>query len=156
MFWQSSRSYNYWCFYLFIINNVQIVGGQNETEQQMSQRTAKETVSPWQTQQQSFHCFEGHSLFSVRVTQSYKASFCLENSLPYNFYLDISQEKAEAEEKLMCLKLLFCRPRRCFSKQKHQPLKPDNLSSVPRVHRGRRADSLRAALAPPTSTITTA
>lgn len=137
MFRQSSRSYNYWCFYLFIINNVQIVGGQNETEQQMSQRTAKETMSPWQTQQPKFPLL-WRLLFS----------------LPYNFYLDISQEKTEAEEKLMCLKLLFCRPRRCFSKQKHQALKPDNLSSVPRVHWGRRAASLRAALTTPTSTMT--
>lgn len=88
--------------------------GQNETEQQLSQRTAEEMVVPWQTEKPKFLLFpRSHSMFGCT---SYKASFCLENNLPYDFYPDISQEKAEAEEKLMCLKLLVCRPRRCFSK----------------------------------------
>lgn len=53
---------------LLVLLFIQIVGGQNETEQQMFQRTAKETVSPWQTQQPKFPLLR-RSLFSVRVTQ---------------------------------------------------------------------------------------
>lgn len=151
MFWQSSWSYNYWCFYLFILTMFK--QWVNRMKQNRCHREQQKKQCPHgRHNNQSFHCFEGH--IQCQSYTSYKASFCLENTLPYNFYLDISQEKAKAEEKLMCLKLLFCRPRRCFSKQKHQPLKPDNLSSVPRVHWGRRADSLRTVLMPPTSTMT--